>query len=226
MQLVNTSPSGGDSVEFDRCADVLISGVSVKVRYFESAAEFRAWLETNHAEAAELWVGFYKKDSGKGGITYAEALDEALCFGWIDGIRKRVDEVSYTNRFTPRRLRSVWSIVNTRRVEQLRALGRMAEAGLKAFVARDTRRSGIYSFEKEIALDARVEKRFKRNKKAWAFFQRQPPGYRRLMKHRVMSAKREDTRNRRLEQLIAVSARGLRMNLLTGKTADTLTVSP
>ena len=189
----------------------------MKVTFFNSAAEFRAWLEVNHATATEVWVGFYKKESSRGGITYAEALDEALCFGWIDGIRKRVDEVSYTNRFARRRPRSIWSVVNTRRVEELRALGRMSESGMKAFAARDAKRSGLYSFERRMAFDTRAEQTFKSNKGAWVFFQRQPPGYQRLMTHRVMSAKREATRDRRLAELIAASAKGLRIDLLTGK---------
>jgi len=189
----------------------------MKVMFFKSAPDFRAWLQANHATVAELWVGFYKKDSGRGGITYAEALDEALCFGWIDGIRKRVDDVSFTNRFTPRRLKSIWSLINTRRVEQLRALGRMAGAGLKAFAVRDPKRTGLYSFEKNTPLDAAAEKRFKSNKRAWAFFQAQPPGYQRLMIHRVMSGKRPETRLRRLEELIAVSANGSRLGIMTTK---------
>ena len=115
----------------------------MKLIYFKTTDEFQAWLEKNHAIASELWVGFYKKDSGKIGISYAEAVDEALCFGWIDGIRKRVDEFSYTNRFTPRKSRSTWSVINCRRIEELRTLGRMAEAGLKAFAARDRSASSM-----------------------------------------------------------------------------------
>ena len=189
----------------------------MKVTYFKSAAEFRAWLELHHAKATELWVGFYKKDSCKGGITYAEALDEALCFGWIDGVRKRVDELSYTNRFSPRKARSIWSVVNTRRVEQLRELGRMTEGGLNAFAKRDPARSGVYSFERATAFDARTEKKFKSNKQAWTFFQAQPPGYQRLAKHWIMSAKRDETRLSRLERLITASAKELRLNWLTGQ---------
>jgi uncharacterized protein YdeI (YjbR/CyaY-like superfamily) len=189
----------------------------VKVTYFTSALEFRSWLESNHATAREIWVGFYKKQSGLAGITYAEALDEALCFGWIDGIRKRVDEVSYTNRFTPRRPRSIWSLVNTRRVEELRQLGRMAKAGLKAFALRDAKRTGIYTFERTATFDAAAENRFKSDKRAWKFFQAQPAGYRRLATAWAMSAKRPETRARRLEQLMAASTKHLRVGKITGK---------
>ena len=189
----------------------------MKVIYFKTAAEFRVWLEKNHATASEVWVGFYKKDSGRVGISYADAVDEALCFGWIDGIRKRLDEVSYTNRFTPRKARSTWSLVNCGRVEQLRALGRMAEAGLKAFAARDPKRTGIYSFENQAQLGREAETKFKASKKAWIFFQSQPPGYRRLAIHWVTSAKREETRARRLDRLIAASAKQTRVTVLTGK---------
>lgn len=190
----------------------------MKVTYFKSAADFREWLQASHATASELWVGFYKKDSGKAGITYAEALDEALCFGWIDGIRKRVDEASYTIRFTRRTAKSIWSLINTRRVEQLRTLGRMAEAGLKAFAARDPQRTGIYSFEKPAPLNGDAKRQFKARKRAWSFFQSQPPGYRRLAIHWVMSAKREETRASRLKRLIAASANKSRFGMFAAKT--------
>lgn len=185
------------------------------VTFFKSAADFRAWLEKNHTRATELWVGFYRKDSGKGGITYAEALDEALCFGWIDGVRKRVDELSYTNRFSPRKPRSIWSVVNTRRAEQLCALGRMSQAGLKAFATRDASRS--HSLKEPIGFDATTEREFRSNKRAWAFFQMQPPGYRRLTTRWIMTARRDQTRISRLERLMAASAKRLRLDLLTGK---------
>ena len=177
------------------------------VVHFQSATDLRQWLEVHHATKSELWVGFYKKASGKVGITYAEALDEALCFGWIDGIRKRVDDESYTNRFTPRRPRSIWSLVNIRRVKQLRALGRMSAAGLKAFAARKPERSGIYSFEQKTAFDADTESQLKASKQAWIFFQARPLGYRRRMTHWIMMAKRPETRARRLAHLIAASVK-------------------
>jgi uncharacterized protein YdeI (YjbR/CyaY-like superfamily) len=130
---------------------------------------------------SELWVGFFKKSSGKGGVTYAEAVDEALCFGWIDGLRKRVDELSYTQRFTPRRPKSNWSRINIQHVERLRKAERMTLAGIKAFAAREPERSGAYSFENAPRkLSATDKKQFKAHKIAWGFFQRQPPGYQRL----------------------------------------------
>jgi len=188
----------------------------VKVAFFKSLAEFRRWLVKNHAAVTELWVGFYRKDSGKGGITYQEALDEALCFGWIDGLKKKVGEDSYTHRFTPRKARSIWSAVNTKRAEELRGLGRMAPAGLKAFAAREANRSGIYSFEnKPRQLDRAYEQKFKANTKAWEFFQAQPPGYRRTAAWWIVSAKKEETRWRRLEQLMHDSALGQRIGVLT-----------
>lgn len=188
----------------------------MKVEHFKSPAEFRRWLAKHHAAAVELWVGFYRKDSGKGGITYQEALDEALCFGWIDGLKKRIDEASYTHRFTPRKARSIWSTVNTRRVEELRKLGRMAPPGLKAFAAREANRTGIYSFEnRPRQLDGAYEKKFKANKPAWEFFQAQPPGYRRTAIWWVVSAKQEETRLRRLGRLIQDSAHGRRIGVLT-----------
>jgi uncharacterized protein YdeI (YjbR/CyaY-like superfamily) len=186
--------------------------------FFDSPAAFRRWLAANHATAAVLWVGFYKKNSGRGGITYPQALDEALCFGWIDGVRKSVDAVSYTVRFTPRTPRSVWSTVNTKRVGELTKLGRMAPAGLKAFEARDRKRSGVYSFEQRVVkLTPDYERQFKANKAAWAFFAVQPPGYRRLASWFVMSAKKDETRQRRLARLIADSAAGRRLTEATGK---------
>ncbi|HTD86854.1 MAG TPA: YdeI/OmpD-associated family protein [Candidatus Binatia bacterium] len=187
----------------------------MKITFFKSAVEFREWLKVNHAKATELWVGFYKKASSKGGITYAEALDEALCFGWIDGVRKTVDEVSYTNRFSPRKHRSIWSHVNTRRAEQLRSLGRITEAGLKAFERRDPTRA--YSVQDAIPFDAPTKKQFKSNKRAWTFFRMQPRGYQRVTTRWIMSAKRDETRASRLQRLIAASAKRLRLDLLTGK---------
>ena len=144
----------------------------VKIKYFKSASEFRRWLEVNHARRYELWVGFYKKDSGKGGLTYAEAVDEALCFGWIDGLKKRVDELSYTHRFTPRKPKSIWSRINIQRVERLQKAGRMTPAGLETYAAREPERSGVYSFENAPRkLAAADEKQFKADKTAWEFFQ-------------------------------------------------------
>jgi uncharacterized protein YdeI (YjbR/CyaY-like superfamily) len=189
----------------------------MKVTHFNSSAEFRGWLTANHDRVTELWVGFYKKASGKGGISYTEAVDEALCFGWIDGIKKRVDELSYTHRFSPRRPRSTWSLINIRRVTKLKKIGRMTPSGLRAFAARDPRRSGIYSFEnRPRKLDAPLESNFKRNRAAWDFFQAQPPGYQRLAIWWVMSAKKAETQLRRLACLIHDSEKGQRLMVASG----------
>ena len=191
---------------------------SLKPKYFKSAADFRAWLEANHACVTELWLGIYKKDSGRVSISYAEALDEALCFGWIDGVRKRVDELSFTQRFTPRKLTSAWSLINIGHVERLTKAGRMMPSGLKAFAARTAAKSGIYSFEnRPRELSPELQRRFKADKAAWKFFEQQPPGYQRLMIFWVMSAKRDETRLRRLTRLIADSKRFRRVGLLDNK---------
>lgn len=184
------------------------------VKFFATPAKFRAWLEKNHAKARELYVGFYKKDSGKPSITWPESVDEALAFGWIDGVRKRIDDESYVIRFTPRRPGSKWSRINVARVAELTKLGRMAAAGLKVFEKRDPKKAA-YSYEGQaVELDPRFEQTFRANAKAWTFFMSTPPGYRKLMTHRIMSAKKEETRERRLAELIEYSARGERIGLL------------
>ncbi len=188
----------------------------MKPLFLKSAVEFRKWLERNHQKANELWVGFYKRDSGKVGITYPEALDEALCFGWIDGIRKSRGKISYMIRFTPRRPRSVWSQVNIERVRKLTKAGRMQPHGLKAFQERDRKKSGKYSYErKRSKLDADSEKRFRSQKTAWNSFQTQAPWYRRTASWWVVSARKEETRLRRLATLIKDSAEGRRLAILT-----------
>ena len=190
----------------------------MKATFFARPTDFRKWLEKNHDTVPELLVGFYKKGSGKPSITWPESVDEALCFGWIDGVRRRIDDESYSIRFTPRRARSIWSLVNTRRVAELTKQGRMHSSGLEAFKARDPKRSGIYSFEqreKAQKLDAAHEAKLRANSKAWAFFQAQPPGYQRMASLYVMSAKKEETRLRRLAVLIEHSAAGRRIGLLT-----------
>lgn len=174
--------------------------------HFPSAAAFRTWLERHHATEREVWVGFYKKDSGRTGITYGEAVDEALCFGWIDGIKKRVDDLSYTNRFTPRKPTSNWSAVNIRRYQELRKAGRVAPPGRKAFARRD-KQAVPYSTANRPGLSAAYVERIKANKKAWAYFRRQTPSYRRTTAFWVMSAKQEATRERRLTTLIACCAK-------------------
>jgi uncharacterized protein YdeI (YjbR/CyaY-like superfamily) len=177
------------------------------VTYFKTPAHFRKWLEKNQAISQLLWVGFYKKGSGKPSITWPESVDEALCFGWIDGIRKSLDETSYTIRFTPRKPRSIWSAINIKRAQELIELGRMQPAGLAAFQARKEDRSRRYSYEQQGAkLVGEYEMKLKANRNAWKFWSAQPPGYRRTAGWWVMSAKREETRLRRLEQLIADSA--------------------
>ena len=184
-------------------------------RFFRTAADFRRWLEKNHAQR-ELWIGFYKKSSGKGGITYREALDEALCFGWIDGVRKRLDEDAFVQRFTPRQANSYWSAVNIRRAEELVRAGRMHEAGLAAFGRRDASAAARYSFERRhAALDHAAERQFRAAAEAWSFFQSQPPSYRRVATHYVTSAKRRETRQRRLEVLMRESAACKRIGLTT-----------
>ena len=187
----------------------------MKPRFFSSPAQFRQWLEKNHDSAAELLVGFHKKDSGKKSITYPQALDEALCFGWIDGVRRSLDETSYTIRFTPRKPRSIWSNVNVRHVERLTKEGRMAEPGRKAYALRDPKRTGIYAFENEVReFSPEFEKKFRANKPAWQFFQSEPPSIRRTCIFWVMSAKKEETRLRRLEQLIARGEQGIRSGVM------------
>ena len=186
--------------------------------FFKSAAHFRRWLERHHGTATELWVGFYKKASAKRGISYAEAVDQALCYGWIDGIKKRVDEDGYTHRFSPRTSKSVWSTINTRRAEELTRLGLMQPPGLAAFEKRDPARSGLYSFEnRSRSFPAPFLRRFEANKKAWSFFEAQPPGYRRVAVFWVMSAKQEETRQRRLAQLIHASENDRRFGALAGQ---------
>jgi uncharacterized protein YdeI (YjbR/CyaY-like superfamily) len=178
-------------------------------RYFRSASELREWLEKNHGAVSELWIGFFNQRSDQKGITYREALDEALCFGWIDGVRKSVDEGRYVQRFTPRRARSKWSLVNIKRVGELKALGRMCAPGLSVFEGRDPTRSGVDSVARANAkLTGALERQFRANARAWAFFQSRPPGYRRLAAWFVMSAKKDETRLKRLATLIAVSAKG------------------
>jgi len=181
-------------------------------RYFSTATAFRRWLAAHHAAERELLVGFYKKASGRHGISYKDAVDEALCFGWIDGIKQRVDDQRYTHRFTPRKPSSTWSLINANRAKELIALERMAKPGLEAFQRRDPRKTGIYSFEQRPStLDPALERIFRRRAAAWTFFRAQPPGYQRLMIFFVMSAKQQATRERRLAVLMKSSAHGKRV---------------
>jgi uncharacterized protein YdeI (YjbR/CyaY-like superfamily) len=191
---------------------------TMKPKFFNSPVQFREWLEQNHDSASELLVGFHKKASGKKSITYSEALDEALCFGWIDGVRRNLNETSYTIRFTPRKLKSIWSLVNVRHVERLQKEGRMHPAGLEAYARRDPKRTGVYAFENESRVLSPVyEKAFRQNKKAWRFFEEQAPYYKKLATYWVMSAKKEETRLRRLQHLIERAAMGLKTGVIDPK---------
>jgi len=176
--------------------------------FFETPEEFREWLSNHHGTAEFLWVGFYKKGSGRPSITWPESVDEALCFGWIDGVRKGIDAESYAIRFTRRKTSSVWSNVNINRVQVLSELGRMQPTGLAAFQARKEHRSGIYSHEQaEVELPKPFLALLRKNKSAWAFFQGQAASYRKSATWWVTSAKKEETRQRRMEALVAHSAR-------------------
>jgi len=187
---------------------------------FRDQAAFRAWLEKNHDKVAELWVGFYNKKSGKKAMTYPEGVDEGLCWGWIDGQKRKVDDDRYTNRFTPRKAVSKWSAVNLRRYAELAAEGRIAAPGRQAFARFDPAKHGPYSFEqRRKAFPPELEKVFKQDAEAWAGFMAQPPGYRRTAIHWVSSAKREETRLRRLKQIMEVSAQGRRLPQISGQAA-------
>jgi len=184
----------------------------LKPKFFRTPEDFRIWLEKNHTTATELWVGFYKRDSGKRSITWPESVDQALCFGWIDGVRKRVDEISYQIRFTPRRRGSIWSATNIKRAKELVEQNRMRPTGLRAFAARIENKSGIYSYEQRTTeLEESHETHLKKNKAAWNFFQIQPPSYRKMISWWIVSAKKEETRMARLAKLISESAKGKRL---------------
>jgi uncharacterized protein YdeI (YjbR/CyaY-like superfamily) len=185
--------------------------------FFATPDEFRAWLEEHHATESELLVGFHKMGSGRPSITWPESVDQALCFGWIDGVRRSIDDERYSIRFTPRQRRSTWSAVNVRRVGELEAEGLMWPAGRAAFERRSDDRTAIYSHERReaAAFSAEQEAAFRAARAAWAWFQDQPPSYRKAATHWVVSAKREETRERRLRRLIADSAAGRTVPPLT-----------
>jgi uncharacterized protein YdeI (YjbR/CyaY-like superfamily) len=184
----------------------------MKPRFFRGPSAFRAWLTKHHATTGELLVGFHKKGSGKPSMSWPESVDEGLCFGWIDGVRKRLDDDSYTIRFTPRRPKSIWSAVNIRRVAELAESGAMTPAGLSAFAARVENRSGIYAYEQRSAtLPEPYAATLKKHKAAAGFFLAQPPSYRKKIEWWVVSAKQEATRLKRLNQLIEASANGRRL---------------
>jgi uncharacterized protein YdeI (YjbR/CyaY-like superfamily) len=182
-------------------------------KFFAEPRAFRAWLEKHHRQASELLVGFHKRGSGLPSMTWPESVDQALCFGWIDGVRRRIDENSYSIRFTPRRPSSIWSTVNIKRVAVLQAEGLMQPAGVDAFERRSEERSRIYSYErrKGAVLDDADRKRLEANKKAWAYFEVQPPWWRRVVIYRIVSARRPETKQKRLDELIEASAKGRRV---------------
>ena len=183
--------------------------------FFATPDDWRRWLEANHARAAELWVGFWKKGTGRPSITWPESVEQALCFGWIDGVRRSIDGERYAIRFTPRKPTSVWSAKNLTTMRALIDGGRMTPAGLAVYEARDAERTDRYSFERaHVAFDPAQEREFRKHPRAWAFFQSQPPSYRKPATWWVVSAKREATRAKRLAQLIADSDAGLRISLL------------
>jgi uncharacterized protein YdeI (YjbR/CyaY-like superfamily) len=190
-----------------------------KPTFFEAPSELRKWLEKHHDNTQELWVGFYKKGSGKPSITWPESVDEALCFGWIDGIRKGIDGVSYKIRFTPRRPRSIWSAVNSKRVQELTDTGLMHPAGLQAFENKKEDKSSVYAYEQKdgAELNDTYKEQFIANSIAWNFFQAQAPWYQRTATWWVISAKREETRLKRLATLIESSEQGIAIPSLSWK---------
>jgi uncharacterized protein YdeI (YjbR/CyaY-like superfamily) len=190
--------------------------MSTDALFFSSPSEFRAWLEDHHETSSELWVGYYKKATGKPTMTWSEAVDEALCFGWIDGKLQRIDEERHRQRFTPRRPSSNWSAINIAKVAELRKQGRMTPAGEAAFAARREDRSAVYSYERrhEAAFDAEQDAQFRANETAWAWFSDQSASYRQLATFWVVSAKRPETRARRLATLLECSAEGRRVPAL------------
>ncbi len=185
----------------------------MEIQYFKTPAQFRAWLAKHHATATEVGVVLHRKDSGKATMTWSDAVDQALCYGWIDSVARRLDETSRVQRFTPRKPKSNWSAVNIKKVGELTAKGLMKPAGLAAFARRTEARSGVYSYEnRHLAnLDPEREAKFKAAAAAWDFFCKQPPSYRQLAIYRVMNAKRDETRTKRLAHLIEVSAEGRRL---------------
>ena len=191
--------------------------MGTKPVFFASPSELRAWFEKHHDDTSELLVGFYKRSSGRPSITWPESVEQALCFGWIDGVRRSIDDTSYTIRFTPRKARSNWSAVNIKKANELIESGLMRPAGLEAFKKRTEARSGIYSYEQRhlAKLDEDYEARFRANEKAWAFFQSRPPSYRKAVTWWVVSAKKEETRQRRLAKLIEESERENTIGQLT-----------
>ena len=186
-----------------------MSADNIKPRFFKTPEAFRSWLENNYDKKTELIVGYYKVGSGKPSMTWSESVDQALCFGWIDGVRRSIDENSYQIRFTPRRQDSIWSSVNIRKIKELSEKGLMHEAGLSSFKHRKEHRSEVYTHEnEETEFSPAIEKQFKSHKAAWQFFQSLAPSYRKLSKNWVMGAKQQATRDKRLRELIGASEAG------------------
>jgi len=184
----------------------------MKATFFATPTEFRTWLKKHHKKETELIVGYYKVDSGKPSMTWSQSVDQALCFGWIDGVRRSIDKESYCIRFTPRRSTSIWSDINIKKIEELTKLGLMTSEGQKAFALRKENKSRVYSHEKELShLESSYEKQFKKNKIAWQFFNTQAASYKKVMVHWIMSAKQEKTRLSRLEKTIMLSEQQKRM---------------
>lgn len=184
----------------------------MKATFFKSPLDFRKWLEKNHLNASELIVGYYKVGSGKPSLSWSESVDQALCFGWIDGVRRGINEDSYCIRFTPRRANSIWSDINLKKVEALQKAGLMMPEGMRLFDLRKAHQTKLYSHEKPLSeLDPAYEKLFKKNKKAWTFFDAQAASYKKVMLHWIMGAKQEKTRLARLEKTILASEQQKRM---------------
>ena len=185
-------------------------------RFFPDAMAFGRWLEAHHASTTELWVGLYKKHAAQRGMTYVQAVEEALCWGWIDGVMRRIDDDRVMQRFTPRKAKSTWSLVNVAKVKALTEAGRMRPPGLATFKARDPKRTGIYSFEKAPErFSASQARLFERDRAAWNWFKSQAPSYQRVATHWVVTAKQEATRERRLTSLIAHCAAGKKLRQFT-----------
>jgi len=188
----------------------------MKPIFFKTQSELRKWFEKNHLSEPELILGYYKKGTGKETVSWSESVDQALCFGWIDSVRKSIDSESYQIRFTPRKPNSIWSNVNIKKIEELKNKELMQPTGIEAFNKRKENKSGVYAFEnEEQQLHEAFEKQFKANKKAWDFFNQQPLGYKKIALHYVMTAKLEATRNKRFQDLIADSETGLRLKQLS-----------
>jgi uncharacterized protein YdeI (YjbR/CyaY-like superfamily) len=182
-------------------------------RFFESAHAFRAWLQANASTAVELLVGYHKVSTGRPSMSWPESVDEALCYGWIDGVRKRIDDHTYSIRFTPRKSTSIWSAVNIAKLEQLREQGRMTPAGEKAFASRTEAKSVVYAYEQDTTAELSPDevRTFKRNKAGWKFFKATPPSYKKVILHWVTTAKRSETRASRFAKLVDACSAGQRL---------------